>query len=61
MLHSSCEAGHGSGGEFSEDGADADMRKGADTRTLSAEILMDCGNFRYDLLYFPLIYSKKYI
>ena len=38
---------------------EADMKKGGDTRTLSAEIFMDCGNFRHDSLYFTLIYNKK--
>ena len=37
----------------------SDMRKGADTRTLSAEIFMECGNFRHGSLYITLIYSKK--
>ena len=37
-----------------------DMRKGADTRTLSAEVLMDCGNIYSETLNFTLICSKKY-
>ena len=40
--------------------AQSDMRKGADTQTLSAENVMDCGNFRHDSLYLIIIYSKKY-
>ena len=33
----------------------ADMRKGGDVRTLSAEVLMDCGNIKHDSLLFIFI------
>ena len=38
----------------------ADMRKCADTRTLSAEVLMDCGSNNPDTLNFTLICHQKW-
>ena len=38
----------------------SDMRKGTDARTLSVEVLMDCGNIIDDFLVFILICSGKW-
>ena len=32
-----------------------DMKKDADAQTLSAEVLMDCGNIMHDIITFVLI------
>ena len=37
-----------------------DMRKGADARTLSAEVLMDCGNIRHNSLDFIFISRRNW-
>ena len=40
-------------------GISPDMRKGADARTLSAEVLMDCVNIKSDTLNFTLYCNQK--
>ena len=38
----------------------SDMRKGSDARTLSAEVLMDCGNIKPDTKKFTLICNQTW-